>query len=189
MANNTDQKRVALLQLAANNIIGLYELAEMLFTSQIFGYPGSLKKNLSKYFDRNLVSLEGTINDITGEDLKRSLDRILQITRSLITSDDNLRICVENLTGYPMTKIRKTTRLSIQKKDATGLYSGDASLPSWVKERAYVELFQESADLMKNFVKELEIVFTILVELSNGAVENWLEEQNRKGRFQYIFDG
>jgi hypothetical protein len=170
----------------ANNIIGLYESVEMIYASQLLGYPGSLEKNISPFVNKNIESLIDLINDVNDAAARRLLGQVLHTTQAFLVNDRNMKSWVEDFTGQSMTKIRKISKLSIQKQDKKGLYTSDASLPAWVKESEYMKFGQDSSNLMKSLVDEFVTIFELMSKLSNGVVPNWSEEQKKKGRFSHM---
>lgn len=180
------QKDLDQLEAIARIIVGLYQSAEMIYKSHLFGYPGTVAADTAIYIKRNIKSLEDLSRDLSDVYISAVISRIVANIQSLLMTDKNMKNWVEDFTGLPISSIRKSTRLSIQKQDKEGRFTGDASLPSWTKEQEYKVLINESSSIMKSLLNQVDVFFNHVGKISNGNIKNWTEEQRKKGRFQYI---
>jgi hypothetical protein len=160
-----------ILQLTANNIVELYGMAEIIYTSHLFGYPGTLNKG-SSHLERNVQSLEDLTIKIKDPGIRKLLEQIIHTTQGILINDKNMKIWVENLTGRSMRNIRKSSGLSNQMRNLKGEFTSDASLPDWTKEQQYSAYLENSSHLMREIMTEIDSTFGII-----GKPDNTVEKE------------
>lgn len=172
------------LELIARNIISIYELAEMIRSSHVFGYPGTLPRNIYAFVKRNIASLKSLSDHISSDgDTYLLISEILGTTQRILENDKDMKLWVENFTGQSINKIRKTSKLSIQKQNEEGEFLGETSFPGWTADDKYKAFVEETLGLMKTLVNLMKSFFDNAINIDNAFVRNWYEEENRKGRF------
>lgn len=184
MESQKELDNTALLELISRYVIGLYELAEMTYTSHLLGYPGTLEKSTIVYMNKNIQSLNQLKENVNDIDINTLLSEILVTLRLLVKNDNHMKIWVEGFTGKSMNTIRKATGMSIQKRNQHGEFLGKSSLPAWVSNSKYEAFTKESLGLLKRLVDAIGRFFVRANNISKGTIKNWAEEQ--KTRFQYI---
>ncbi len=180
------QKDLDQFEAIARTIVGLYESAEMIYKSHLFGYPGTVTADIAIYMKRNIQLLKDLNKHVSDMDITTLISHITESVQLLLMTDKNMKSWLEKFTGQSISRIRKSTGLSIQKRDNLGRFTGDASLPSWTKEQEYKVLINESSSIMKSLLNQVDVFFNHVGKISNGNIKNWTEEQRKKGRFQYI---
>ncbi len=180
------QKDLDQLEAIARIIVGLYQSAEMIYKSHLFGYPGTVAADTAIYIKRNIKSLEDLSRDLSDVYISAVISRIVANIQSLLMTDKNMKNWVEDFTGLPISSIRKSTRLSIQKQDKEGRFTGDAAPPPWSQEQEYRVLINEASGLIKGLINQMDVFFSKVSKLSDGRIKNWPEEQRTNGRFRYI---
>ena len=171
-------------ELIARNIISIYELAEMLYTSHIFGYPGALPRKIYVFVEHNIASLKSLQNDPTNDkDTYVLISKFLGTIQHLLKNDKDMKLWVENSTGQSIKKIGRTSKLSIQKQNESEGFTGETSFPSWITTDGYKAFVEESLRLMKTLIAQMKYFFDNASVIKNVFVRNWYEEESRKGRF------
>jgi hypothetical protein len=182
MKSASEKNGDVLLQLIANNIIGLYQLVELVYGSHLFGYPG-YSNTLLSYIERSIRYLADFKTSVKDAKIREPLEQIIDTIQAILMNDKNMKAWVEEFTGRSMRSIGKSTGFSIQKQNQKGEFTGSASFPAWTKEHSYFEYLENSHCLIRELIKEIESAFGIISNSSNGIIENWADEEKKKGHF------
>jgi hypothetical protein len=136
-------------QLISGTVESSYEMAKLLYTSQLFGFPHTIQHHDVQCLVESTKLLAEFESQIDDKDLHKSLQCFRKNFQRLLAIDERIADWVAEVIGLSYKDMQELERF-------LRLHAAEENAPKWITEPEYLALLGKSIQVMDTLVVQLQ---------------------------------